>query len=308
MQQYRAIQFTRCRLVWLAGLVLSVLASIADAAESAVTPQHPLYLKHCAMCHEGGIPRAPHSVTFALSGPASVYRAMATGPMVAQAASLTDTEKRELAEFLGASKLADAVTLEANCPADQTNIADGDSTTRNWGMSPGNWRFAEGNGAIRRDNVTRLKLKWAFGIPGVSQARSQPTYANGTLFTGTQTGSVYALDLETGCVRWRYDAGAEVRNAPVLAGFDGAGPQRVYFGDLDGRVHALDGQTGKRLWVTVVDPHPSAVITGTPQLFEDRLIVPISASEWASAADPAYGCCTFQGGVAALSTATGDLL
>ena len=54
-----------------------------------------------------------------------------------------------------------------------------------------------------------------------------------------------------------------------------------------------------------MDPHPRATITGSPRLFENKLFVPISSNEWASAADPGYECCTFRGGVVSLDASTG---
>ncbi len=54
------------------------------------------------------------------------------------------------------------------------------------------------------------------------------------------------------------------------------------------------------------DEHPDAIITGSPRLFEDRLYVPLSSSEWASAANPSYPCCTFRGGVVAMKAKSGE--
>lgn len=47
---------------------------------------------------------------------------------------------------------------------------------------------------------------------------SAPLVARGTAYVGSGSGRVYGLDLRTGRVRWRGDAGAPVR-APVEAGF-----------------------------------------------------------------------------------------
>ena len=60
-------------------------------------------------------------------------------------------------------------------------------------------------------NAPRLKLKWAFAFPHSSRARSQPALAGGAIIVGNHNGAVYALDRETGCSRWTFHAGAEVR-------------------------------------------------------------------------------------------------
>ena len=131
------------------------------------------------------------------------------------------------------------------------------------------------------------------------------------MFVGSQDGTVYALDFATGCVRWTFLADAEVRTSPTLepwtAGDTKARP-RLYFGDFNGNAYAVDAQTGLLQWKTRVDAHPRLTITGSPRLFEGRLYVPMSSNEWAAAADPAYECCTFRGGVTALDANTGQLV
>ena len=54
-------------------------------------------------------------------------------------------------------------------------------------------------------------MKWVFGVPDAEKVRSQPSIAGGFLYFGTQSGLVYALDAEVGCIRWTYKAKAEVR-------------------------------------------------------------------------------------------------
>ena len=164
---------------------------------------------------------------------------------------------------------------------------------------------------MKATDVPKLELKWAFAFPGATRARSQPTVGAGAVFVGSQDGTVYALDFATGCVRWTFLADAEVRTSPTLepwtAGDTKARP-RLYFGDFNGNAYAVDAQTGLLQWKTRVDAHPRLTITGSPRLFEGRLYVPMSSNEWAAAADPAYECCTFRGGVTALDANTGQLV
>src|SRR6185503_10306341 len=56
------------------------------------------------------------------------------------------------------------------------------------------------------------------------------------------------------------------------------------------------------------ETHPISVLTGSPVVVGDRLIVPISSIEEAAAMSKAYSCCTFRGSVAALDLKTGKLL
>ena len=160
-------------------------------------------------------------------------------------------------------------------------------------------------------DIGRLKLKWAFAFPGASRARSQPTIGGGALFVGSQDGTIYSLDLSSGCARWTFKADAEVRNGPTLEPWP-AGKRKphpkLWFGDFKGNAYAIDASTGTLIWKVRVDEHPRLTITGSPRYYAGRLYVPMSSNEWASAADPSYACCTFRGGVAALDATDGRLL
>jgi polyvinyl alcohol dehydrogenase (cytochrome) len=122
---------------------------------------------------------------------------------------------------------------------------------------------------------------------------------------------VYALDFNSGCARWTFKADAEVRSSPTIESWragDAKAHPRLYFGDFNGMVYALDARSGKLLWKTLVDKQPRLSITGSPRYYRGRLYVPMSSNEWASAAIPTYECCRFRGGVAALDAASGKLL
>ena len=114
-----------------------------------------------------------------------------------------------------------------------------------WGNGPANTRFQPNPGLAAAD-VPNLKLKWAFAFEGDTVRSAQPAIVGGRIFTGSASGAVYSLDAGTGCVWWRYDAGAQVRTA-VSIGM--AGDKAVaYFGDIRSTVHAVDASTGAPLW------------------------------------------------------------
>ncbi|MEY3906717.1 MAG: hypothetical protein RIR59_1540, partial [Pseudomonadota bacterium] len=156
---------------------------------------------------------------------------------------------------------------------------------------------------LRQDQVPQLKLKWSFAYPKAQRARSQPSIGWGAVFVGSQDGTVYALDLKTGCMRWSFRASAEVRTAIVA---DPA-TQRLYFGDVLARMYALDAMTGKLVWKTKVDDHSNATITGSPTIGGGQLFIPVSSLEVTAAADPKYACCTFRGSVVALNATSGSI-
>ncbi|MEQ8493334.1 MAG: PQQ-binding-like beta-propeller repeat protein, partial [Gammaproteobacteria bacterium] len=83
------------------------------------------------------------------------------------------------------------------------------------------------------------------------------------------------------------------------------GTVSLFFGDLAGKVYALDPDTGKARWSMLADEHPHIRITGTPMYHGGRLYVPLSSLEEVAGAMPDYECCTFRGGVLALDAANG---
>ncbi len=173
-----------------------------------------------------------------------------------------------------------------------------------WGAGVANTRFQPADQAkLSATDVPRLKLKWAFGIPGVMQARSQPAIAGGRLFMASDSGDVYSLDPNTGCTYWTFHAQASIRAAISISA------RAVFFADTKANAYALDAQTGKQLWVRKVDDHRFAKSTGAPTLYDGRLYVTASGvGEETAASQPSYECCTFRGSVSALDADTGAVI
>ena len=255
-----------------------------------------LYQEHCAACHDGQVPRAPHMITFSTIGAATILNAMNNGVMRAQASALSATEREVLAGFLAGEAMAPPKPILA-CADPMSELASSDATAmQGWGGNAENHRHSDGAG-LDRNNVDQLALKWVFAYPGALRARSQPLVHDGVIFVGSQSGDIYALDLESGCAHWTYSAGAEVRSSLSLGLVPGRDDPVLYMGDFSATVHAIDASDGSLVWRSSVGDHPDATITGSPKLHDGSLYVPISSSEWATAADPGYACCTFRGGV-----------
>ena len=177
-----------------------------------------------------------------------------------------------------------------------------------WGADVENSRFQPGERAgLKRDEVPKLKLKWAFAFPNTASAYAQPAIAGGRLFVGGENSFVYALNAETGCVYWSFRAGASVRSAISVGPITGQPAARyaIYFGDLNGAVFAVNAETGTLIWKQQADKHPLARITGAPTLHRGRLYVPVAGFEEAVAANPKYECCSTQGAVVAYDANTG---
>jgi len=179
-----------------------------------------------------------------------------------------------------------------------------------WGADLNNHRSQSGAMAgLQADSFAQLKLKWAFGVPGVKGMYGQPTAAGGRLFFGTSTGNVYSIDAASACVYWVFKASANVRTA-ITVGRAGA-RWAAYFGDTGANgahAYAVDADTGSLIWKTTVDESPLSRISGSPALYSGVLYVPVTSSEDAKAGDPAFECCRLQGSLAALNAGSGEVI
>ena len=183
-----------------------------------------------------------------------------------------------------------------------------------WGAGVTNTRFqSAAQAGITATQVPSLKLKWAFGVAGVTQARSQVAVAGGRIFFGSDpAGVVYSLNAKTGCTYWTYSAQAGVRTAISIGPYKsagGTGGYAAYFSDVKGNAYAVDANTGRQIWTRKLDDHPAAKGTGAPVLYDDRVYFPLSGvSEETSSSKPDYECCTFRGSVSALDANTGAVV
>ena len=285
--------------------------SMAFAAETPLSGQ-ALYDTHCAACHNGRVAKAPPLSMLETFSPSSVLRAMNDGIMQSQAKSLSQLQRQVLAEFMTGTRLADAaVDTAPHCQNSAIDLSQPPKLV-GWGGDLSNSRFfGPDMTSLSLPNMANLELAWAYAFPDSSRVRSQPAVAGDTVFVGSQTGDVVALDRSRGCIRWTFTTVAEVRTGIVVSPWqasDGNAQPLVFFGDLVGNVYAVDARTGALVWRDRPDNHPSLTITAAPALHNGRLYVALSSLEVVAAADPTYECCTFRGGVAAYDIATGEKL
>jgi polyvinyl alcohol dehydrogenase (cytochrome) len=265
-----------------------------------------IFLDRCAGCHDGGLDRAPSRASLGEMTAERVLAAMETGPMISMASGRSAVDRRAIAEFITGKKLTgvtpDAPLPQAMCPAgpppDFSKILwDG------WGQNKSNTRFQESKQAgITADQVSRLKVKWAFGFPGEQTSNGAITLAGGRLFIGSPAGKVYSLDAATGCIHWYFQAAAmrgAVRIERIGSGYV------AFFGDNTATVYALDAATGKLLWKAKADDYPQARVTGSIAFHDGRLYVPLASGEEVASVPVTYECCRFRGSVVSLDAATG---
>ena len=296
------------------GILLAAWLVLAQAkAQSGAE----LFEKNCAGCHKAGsATHAPTPEALRQMSRTMIFDALTTGKMILVAGSLPVMQRMAIAAYLGAKEPEEV--SGGICPSAPAPFKDLHGW-HGWSVDPENTRMQSAAAAgLDRSQVSKLRLKWAFGFPGATSALGQPSAAGGRLYVGSAGGVVYALDAHTGCTYWTFKAAQTVRTAINVAPYSeprpsGSGSQAhyaVYFGDAQSNTYAVDADTGALLWKTRVDEHPFSHITGTPTLYEGRLYVPVStgAEEFVAAGDPKYKCCTARGSVVALDARNGERL
>jgi len=277
-------------------------------------PGNALYQENCATCHDGSIEKAPAANWLEMLVPQALLRTINEGIMSEQASHLSEEEKIQIVEYIVRQDRKNfPKEAELNyCKSSDMNF-DLREAPEPYGWGYNTSRFIpKKSGGIDSKNIKNLKLKWAFGFPYSQRARSQPLFAMGSIFVGSQSGDIYALDVKTGCVKWNFTASGEVRTGIIMDQWEnGKKPNKrpyIYFGDILANEYALDAQTGELIWKIKSDDHPNATRTATSAKFEDILFIPISGLEVIPAFDDKYECCTFRGGLLAVDSRTGKTL
>ncbi len=285
-------------------------------AQWASEPGFAIVQQQCMKCHgKASMSQAPGVAALREFSGEKIYEVLTAASNGAhQVLNLSDDDRRHVAEslsgrLLGSAAIGDAKQMLNRCSA---NPPMGDPAAgpswNGWGNGENNARYQTAkNAGIAADQVPKLKLKWAFGLPGAHAAYGQPTVAGGRVFVGSDAGWVYSLDASTGCVYWSFMTKAGMRNAITVGPVKGHGSTKygVFFGDLKNNAYGLDAQNGELLWVTKVDDNYAARITGAPALYDGRVYVPLAKWESNSARDLNYPCCTVRGSVTSLDANTG---
>jgi polyvinyl alcohol dehydrogenase (cytochrome) len=279
-------------------LLLAVGMSVACAQDGAT-----IYKERCAQCHDAPTGRTPPFSALRDMAPAKLVQSIETGVMKAQAEGLSSAARYALVGYIAypAAKVTPP-SSSAFCEAGsriEKNFSKGPLWPR-WGVDFENTRFQSAAAAgITAGDIPKLKLKWAFGLGQTNAARAQPSVAGGRLFIGSESGTVYSLDLRTACIAWAFQADGSVTAAPSIS------DARVYFGDQKANAYALDAATGKLLWKVHLDDHFAARVTGASLLHKGVVYVPLASFEEVMPLSPSYECCTFRGSIVALDAKTG---
>lgn len=131
---------------------------------------------------------------------------------------------------------------------------------------------------INTDTVSTLGLAWHYDLPS-ENTLTGPVEADGKLFVTTGHSFIRAFEAATGKLLWEYDS--KTRELGGLALRMGWGPKgiawwngRLFLATQDGRIIALDANTGKPLWEQRdFDPKEMRYINGPPRVFDGKLVI-----------------------------------
>ena len=185
----------------------------------------------------------------------------------------------------GAKTTATPTYAPAFAPADQqgSSAAGSDWITVGGGLADNRFSFLN---QVNQSNVANLHLAWtgSFGLPKAAAAVPEEggaiVYKN-TVYMPNGLSGVQAFDGTTGQTIWNYTP--HLDNAALLPAIRGLGlgDGKIYEGQSDGNVVALDQQTGKVVWKTKVgDPTDGISFSSSPIYYKGMVIEGATGGDW----------------------------
>jgi alcohol dehydrogenase (cytochrome c) len=140
-------------------------------------------------------------------------------------------------------------------------------------------RYVAG-GQITAANVRTLKKAWTANVDARGPLETAPIVWNGTMYVTSSHNDVYALDAQTGAVKWHFPYKPHVIAFSANRGV-ALGDGKVYEATLDGHLIALDAATGKPVW-NVVAAHDlsNTFYTMQPVPYKNMLLLGASNGDW----------------------------
>lgn len=164
---------------------------------------------------------------------------------------------------------------------DATRLVEASTDADNWlsyGRTYDEQRFSPLD-QIGTANVKDLGLAWHADMDSARGQEATPIVIDGKIYITTAWSRVKAYDGQTGKLLWEYDPKVPGETA-VKACCDvvnrglAAWGNRLYLGTLDGRLVALDRDTGREVWSKVtVDQSKPYTITGAPRVIDGKVII-----------------------------------
>lgn len=190
----------------------------------------------------------------------------------------------------GASLLAVTSLVGAQQPAQiDDNALRKAGTGDNWltyGLDQGETRFSPLTD-INTSNVKELGLSWAFDVgPGGGGQEATPLVSNGVIYGITNWSIVFAVDARTGKEKWRWDpwVNQAATRPAICCGVVNRGlaiyKGMIFAPVIDGRLQALDAETGKVIWEARVGyPQDHYTVTMAPRIAKGKVIIGASGGD-----------------------------
>src|SRR5215471_3456631 len=175
-----------------------------------------------------------------------------------------------------------------SAPLDDSSLRNSDKDSGNWlmyGRTYDDHRYSPLK-QIDEQNVGKLGLAWSHEFGTTRGLEATPLVENGVIYTTGSWSVVYAIDAKGGDVRWTYDpavsrTGAFFICCDVVNRGVALYRGKVFVGTLDGRLIALDAQSGKPVWsaLTIDQTRPYA-ITGYPRIANGLVVIGNAGAEY----------------------------
>ncbi|WP_430427846.1 PQQ-dependent dehydrogenase, methanol/ethanol family [Parasphingorhabdus sp.] len=139
---------------------------------------------------------------------------------------------------------------------------------------------------INDSNVGELGIAWFKDLPDARGQEATPIVVDGKLYITTAWSKVFAYDAKSGEELWSYDPevpGEKAVDACCDVVNRGVAISRgkLFFGTIDGRLIALDANTGARLWeAQTTDNSKPYTITGAPRVVKNMVIIGNGGAEF----------------------------
>ena len=189
--------------------------------------------------------------------------------------------------------LAAGAALPAAAQNGAANVTD--KRLLNAGSEPSQWMTYGGTyseqrysklSQINKSNVKNLGLAWFADYDTNLQQAGTPLAIDGVIYVSTAWSKVYAFDAKTGKTLWQYNPktpGQWIANVCCgivnrgIAAYDG----HIFIGTLDGRLVAINAQTGKEDWsVLTIDKTKHYSITSAPRIVKGKVLIGNSGGEY----------------------------
>jgi quinohemoprotein ethanol dehydrogenase len=142
---------------------------------------------------------------------------------------------------------------------------------------------------INAGNVGQLKGVWRARLRGSGTApqysgEAQPLVYAGVAYVSTGADDVFALSVDSGEILWQYEAHLDPNLTSVCCGWTNRGVAlgdgKVFIGQLDGKLVALDRLTGKVVWSTQAERwQDNFSITAAPLTLDGKVIVGFAGAD-----------------------------